>query len=101
MIASSQDIGQDYDQIQMLEERFVRFSNETRLTGKDRVQTINAVVDQLIAAGHSDSAVISEWKDKLNRLWDCLLELLDTRKEVSLPKERTMFILIYKNLFYI
>ncbi|XP_065656363.1 spectrin beta chain, non-erythrocytic 1 isoform X4 [Hydra vulgaris] len=82
VIASSQDIGQDYDQVQMLEERFARFSNETRITGKDRLLTVNAVVDLLIAAGHSDSAIISEWKDKLNRLWDCLLELLDTRKEL-------------------
>lgn len=81
-VAGSQDIGQDFDQIQMLEERFDVFAEETRNVGTERVETVNAVADQLIGTGHSDATVIAEWKKGLNEAWENLLEMLNTRKEV-------------------
>lgn len=83
-VAGSQDIGQDFDQIQMLEERFDVFAEETRNVGTERVETVNAVADQLIGTGHSDATVIAEWKKGLNEAWENLLEMLNTRKEYLL-----------------
>ena len=68
---------------QMLEERFDSFSNETQKIGRERVENVNAIADQLIGSGHSDAATIAEWKDGLNDSWANLLELLETRKQVS------------------
>ncbi len=66
----------------MLEERFNRFSDETQKIGRERVDNVNEIADQLIGTGHSDASTIAEWKDGLNEAWVNLLELLKTRKEV-------------------
>lgn len=42
----------------------------------------NENCDHLIAAEHSDSAYIAEWKDNLNEHWNDLLELIDTRTQM-------------------
>lgn len=83
-MASSEDIGQDFDNIQMLEERFDRFADETRAIGAERVETVNATADQLIETGHVDAPQIAEWKGNVNDSWENLLELLQTRRKVSL-----------------
>eukprot|EP00794_Sanderia_malayensis_P017794 gene17794-19571_t len=80
IVAGLQDVGQDFDHVQMLEERFNRFSDETQKVGRERVDNVNEIADQLIGSGHSDSATIAEWKDGLNEAWANLLELLKTRK---------------------
>lgn len=82
VIASSEDIGQDFDNVQMIEERFDRFADETRNIGTERVSTVNTMCDQLIGAGHQDASLIGEWKEDLNDSWQGLLELLNTRREV-------------------
>ena len=69
----------------MLEERFERFSEETKNIGTDRLQIVNAVADQLISTGHGDTVLIAEWKSRVNASWEDLLELLQTRKEVNSP----------------
>lgn len=84
LVASSEDIGQDFDNIQMLEERFDRFADETRAIGAERVETVNATADQLIGTGHVDAPQIAEWKGNLNDSWENLLELLQTRRKVSI-----------------
>ena len=66
----------------MLEERFNRFADETQRVGTERVEKVNAIVDQLIGTGHSDAALIAEWKDGLNESWANLLELIETRRQV-------------------
>lgn len=82
MVAGSQELGQDYDHVVMLQERFKEFARETEVTGTERVSEVNENADQLIAAGHSDSATIAEWKDTLNEAWADLLELIDTRTQM-------------------
>jgi len=82
VLAGSEDIGQDFDNVQMIEERFDRFADETRNIGQERVSTVNAMCDQLVGCGHQDAAAITEWKDDLNDSWQGLLELLNTRREV-------------------
>lgn len=67
---------------QMLKERFREFARETESIGQERVAGANEICDQLIAAGHSDSAIIAQWKDQLNEAWTDLLELIDTRTQM-------------------
>ncbi|XP_055939314.1 spectrin beta chain-like isoform X2 [Argiope bruennichi] len=82
MVAGSHELGQDYDHVVMLQERFKEFARDTEVIGTERVAEVNEAADQLIASGHSDSAVIAEWKDTLNEAWADLLELIDTRTQM-------------------
>lgn len=43
---------------------------------------MNAIIEQLIDAGHGEAATIAEWKDGLNEMWADLLELIDTRMQL-------------------
>ena len=52
--------------------------------GSERLSTVNAMCEQLVANGHQDAALINEWKDDLNEMWQSLSELLDTRREVGI-----------------
>jgi spectrin beta len=67
---------------QLLWERFKEFARDTETIGSERVAAVNGIADQLIDAGHSDSATIAEWKDGLNEAWQDLLELIETRTQV-------------------
>ncbi|CAH2015628.1 unnamed protein product, partial [Acanthoscelides obtectus] len=82
VVASSQELGQDYDHVTLLWERFKEFARDTETIGGERVAAVNDVADQLIAAGHSDSATVAEWKDGLNEAWQDLLELIETRMQM-------------------
>ncbi|XP_015783267.1 spectrin beta chain isoform X3 [Tetranychus urticae] len=79
VIAGSHELGQDYDLVTTLRERFKVFARDTESLGKERVSNVNSAADSLINAGHSDSAQIAEWKDCLNEAWDDLQELIKTR----------------------
>ena len=82
----------------MLQQRFDRFSQETQRIGAERVESVNAIADQLIGSGHSDAATIAEWKTGLNESWANLLELLETRKKVLIlhgPFYQRLFVLTY------
>ncbi|XP_021945798.1 spectrin beta chain isoform X7 [Folsomia candida] len=82
VVASSHELGQDYDHVTMLWERFKEFARETESTGNERVALVNEMADGLIASKHSDAATIAEWKDGLNEAWADLLELIDTRTQM-------------------
>lgn len=82
VVASSHELGQDYDHVTLLWERFKEFAKDTETTGSERVAAVNDIADQLIASGHSDSATIAEWKDGLNEGWQDLLELIETRTQM-------------------
>lgn len=82
VVAGSQELGQDYDHVTLLWERFKEFARDTEAIGSERVAAVNDIADQLIAAGHSDSATIAEWKDGLNEAWQDLLELIETRTQM-------------------
>ncbi|XP_055307281.1 spectrin beta chain isoform X2 [Sitodiplosis mosellana] len=82
LVAASQELGQDYDHVTLLWERFKEFAKDTATVGGERVARANGVADDLIHAGHSDSATIAEWKDGLNESWQDLLELIDTRSQM-------------------
>ncbi|VDL64268.1 unnamed protein product, partial [Nippostrongylus brasiliensis] len=72
VVAGSQENGQDYEHVQMLQERFQQFARDTESIGSER----------LIATGHTDAPTIALWKDSLNEAWENLLELIDTRAQM-------------------
>lgn len=82
MVASSHELGQDFDQVTMLRERFNQFARETENIGNERVSLVNRNADRMINLGHIDSAIIAELKDNLNESYADLLELMETRKQI-------------------
>ncbi|XP_021563190.1 spectrin beta chain, non-erythrocytic 1 isoform X2 [Carlito syrichta] len=82
VVAGSHELGQDYEHVTMLQERFREFARDTGNIGQERVDTVNHMADDLINSGHSDAATIAEWKDGLNEAWADLLELIDTRTQI-------------------
>ncbi|KAI4899424.1 hypothetical protein NFI96_026189 [Prochilodus magdalenae] len=82
VVAGSHELGQDYEHVTMLQERFREFARDTGNIGQERVDTVNKMADDLINSGHADAATIAEWKDGLNEAWADLLELIDTRTQI-------------------
>ncbi|KAK7902028.1 hypothetical protein WMY93_018797 [Mugilogobius chulae] len=82
VVAGSHELGQDYEHVTMLQERFREFARDTGNIGQERVDAVNRLADELINAGHGDAATIAEWKDGLNEAWADLLELIDTRTQI-------------------
>uniref|UniRef100_A0A4W6BXQ4 Spectrin beta chain n=1 Tax=Lates calcarifer TaxID=8187 RepID=A0A4W6BXQ4_LATCA len=82
VVAGSHELGQDYEHVTMLQERFREFARDTGNIGQERVDAVNRLADELINTGHGDAATIAEWKDGLNEAWADLLELIDTRTQI-------------------
>ncbi|XP_076146024.1 spectrin beta chain, non-erythrocytic 1 isoform X3 [Alosa pseudoharengus] len=82
VVAGSHELGQDYEHVTMLQERFREFARDTGTIGQERVDSVNRMADELINAGHTDAATVAEWKDGLNEAWADLLELIDTRTQI-------------------
>ncbi|XP_068183788.1 spectrin beta chain, non-erythrocytic 1 isoform X2 [Antennarius striatus] len=82
VVAGSHELGQDYEHVTMLQERFREFARDTGNIGQERVDGVNRQADDLINSGHGDAATIAEWKDGLNEAWADLLELIDTRTQI-------------------
>ena len=81
-VANSQDLGQDFEHVNLLKDRFHQFSIDTQQVGQERMNSVNDKANLLIDSGHSDAAVIAEWKENINIAWDDLLELIDTRSQL-------------------
>ncbi|XP_073709486.1 spectrin beta chain, non-erythrocytic 4 isoform X2 [Misgurnus anguillicaudatus] len=82
VIASSTELGQDFEHVTILQEKFTEFMAETGSLGQERVTAVNHMVDELIDYGHADAATIAEWKDGVNEAWADLLELMETRGQM-------------------
>ena len=109
VVAGSAENGQDYEHVQMLQERFLQFARDTESIGSERVCALfilwefsnsiqvakaNDRCDQLIDDGHTDAPTIALWKDSLNEAWENLLELIDTRTQ-ALEASRQMHKFFY------
>merc|ERR1712147_579523 len=68
-VAGSHELGQDYEHVTLLVERFKEFAKETDSIGSERVAAVNEIADSLISVGHTDAATIAQWKDSLNDAW--------------------------------
>ncbi|CAH2314025.1 spectrin beta chain, non-erythrocytic 4 [Pelobates cultripes] len=82
VVAGSPELGQDYEHVTLLQEKFTEFANETGSIGHERISAVNQMVDELIDYGHADAATIAEWKDGVNEAWADLLELMETRAQM-------------------
>lgn len=82
VVAGSHEVGQDFDQVTMLRERFNEFARETENIGNERLADANKKADALISSGHVDSPMLAEHKDQLNDAYAELLELIETRKQM-------------------
>uniref|UniRef100_A0A1E1X8E7 Spectrin beta chain n=1 Tax=Amblyomma aureolatum TaxID=187763 RepID=A0A1E1X8E7_9ACAR len=80
VVASSQELGQDYEHVTLLRERFNAFRDETRSVGEERVQKASTQAEALMTG--PDAAQAAQWKDALQEAWADLLELMDTRAQV-------------------
>nr|XP_020442735.1 spectrin beta chain, non-erythrocytic 4-like [Monopterus albus] len=81
-VASSTELGQDLEDVTVLQERFTKFASETNSIGQQRMEQVNKMVNEMIDCGHSDAATIAEWKDGLNESWADLLELMETHRQM-------------------
>uniref|UniRef100_A0A3Q2GIH4 Spectrin beta chain n=1 Tax=Cyprinodon variegatus TaxID=28743 RepID=A0A3Q2GIH4_CYPVA len=82
VVAGSHELGQDYEHVTMLRDKFREFARDTSTIGQERVDGVNALADDLIESGHPENATVAEWKDGLNEAWADLLELIDTRTQM-------------------
>ncbi|CAM5129135.1 unnamed protein product [Natator depressus] len=82
VVAGSPELGQDFEHVTLLQEKFTEFASETGSVGNERLSAVNQMVDELIDYGHADAATIAEWKDGLNEAWADLLELMETRAQM-------------------
>nr|XP_057936821.1 spectrin beta chain, non-erythrocytic 4-like isoform X2 [Doryrhamphus excisus] len=82
VVASSPELGQDFEHVTLLQEKFTEFASETGNVGQERVTAVNQMVDELIDYGHAEAATIAEWKDGVNESWADLLELMETRAQM-------------------
>uniref|UniRef100_W5NBC3 Spectrin beta chain n=1 Tax=Lepisosteus oculatus TaxID=7918 RepID=W5NBC3_LEPOC len=82
VVAGSPELGQDFEHVSILQEKFTEFASETGNLGQERVTAVNQMVDELIDYGHADAATIAEWKDGVNEAWADLLELMETRAQM-------------------
>ncbi|KAG9472487.1 hypothetical protein GDO78_019184 [Eleutherodactylus coqui] len=82
VVAGSPELGQDYEHVTLLQEKFTEFVTETGSIGQERISAVNQMVDELIDYGHSDAATIAEWKDGVNEAWADLMELMETRAQM-------------------
>merc|ERR1740128_526371 len=82
VVAGSHELGQDFEHVTLLVERFKEFAKETDAIGSERVAAVNEIADSLISVGHTDAATIAQWKDSLNDAWADLGELIDTRSQM-------------------
>merc|ERR1711971_1304396 len=82
VVAGSHELGQDYDHMSLLVDRFREFARDRDAIGSERVAAVNEIADSLISVGHTDAALIAQWKDSLNDAWADLGELIDTRSQM-------------------
>ncbi|XP_055520757.1 spectrin beta chain, non-erythrocytic 1-like isoform X2 [Leucoraja erinacea] len=82
IVAGSHELGQDYEHVTMLRDKFREFARDTSSIGQERVDSVNRLADEQIDLGHPENATIAEWKDGLNEAWADLLELIDTRTQM-------------------
>uniref|UniRef100_A0A673W279 Spectrin beta, non-erythrocytic 4 n=1 Tax=Salmo trutta TaxID=8032 RepID=A0A673W279_SALTR len=82
VVASSPELGQDFEHVTILQEKFTEFASETGSLGQERVTAVNQMVDELIDYGHAEASTIAEWKDGVNEAWADLLELMETRAQM-------------------
>ena len=60
VVAGSHELGQDYDHVTLLWERFREFAKDTEMIGSERVNGVNEIADSLISSGHTGKIIGKE-----------------------------------------
>uniref|UniRef100_A0A8U7NH73 Uncharacterized protein n=1 Tax=Corvus moneduloides TaxID=1196302 RepID=A0A8U7NH73_CORMO len=81
VVAASRELGQDFEHVTLLRDKFREFSRDTGGLGQERVDAANAAAAALIAGGHPERAAVAQWQAGLNEAWAELLELVATRAQ--------------------
>ncbi|KAI3390018.1 hypothetical protein SNEBB_010289, partial [Seison nebaliae] len=82
LVANSNDIDHDLNQIIALQERFDDFANETRSIGNEHINRVRQLSSKFIDNSHSESIKISEWTNNIMEIWQELLKLMKTRSNM-------------------
>nr|XP_032818474.1 spectrin beta chain, non-erythrocytic 1-like isoform X1 [Petromyzon marinus] len=80
VLAVSPELGQDYEHVTMLQEKFTELARDTEGIGQERVDAFGKAADELLREGHPDSPTVRQWKASLDASWRKLLEKMATRK---------------------
>ncbi|KAG5278564.1 hypothetical protein AALO_G00100320 [Alosa alosa] len=87
VVAGSHELGQDYEHVTMLQERFREFARDTGTIGQERVDSVNRMADELINAGHTGAGpAVGRWRRPEAGAGD-LLELIDTPRPDPGPRD--------------
>ncbi|CAF1484308.1 unnamed protein product [Rotaria sordida] len=78
LIAGSYELGQDFEYISILLDRFPAFAQETEQIGNGCLQHPNEMIHLLIVNRHVDSSHRAELKVTLNESYQDLLEMIET-----------------------
>uniref|UniRef100_A0A674GUT0 Spectrin beta chain n=1 Tax=Taeniopygia guttata TaxID=59729 RepID=A0A674GUT0_TAEGU len=81
VVAASRELGQDFEHVTLLRDKFREFSRDTGGLGQERVDAANAAAAALISGGHPERAAVAQWQAGLNEAWAELLELVATRAQ--------------------
>ncbi|TRY84982.1 hypothetical protein DNTS_028857 [Danionella cerebrum] len=80
LVASSNDLGSDYESVLQLCGRFEVFLKQLEV-GVERMQTCEDLADKLIKSNHPESSFVRETLNRLCDMWEELQDLSRDRKE--------------------
>uniref|UniRef100_H3BEP2 Spectrin beta, non-erythrocytic 5 n=1 Tax=Latimeria chalumnae TaxID=7897 RepID=H3BEP2_LATCH len=80
-LVTSEDYGQDLEDVKVLEKKFEDVYQEMRSLGKSKVLSVNETADSLTHESHGQSEEIKKRKGELVTLWNKLQQAAEIRKK--------------------
>ena len=71
VVAGSHELGQDYDHVTLLWERFREFAKDTQMIGDERVNGVNDIADSLISSGHTGKDLVKACQNLFKLVETC------------------------------
>jgi spectrin beta len=82
IIASSEDTGDKLEETMILIEKWDSFCVETKRLGTEKMSQAKSEAEKIIQSGHSHSHKVETWRKTIEEMWDDLVELMETRKQM-------------------
>lgn len=70
------------EETMILVEKWDSFCSETKRLGTEKVTKARSESEKIIEKGHSHSHKVETWRATVDEMWDDLLELMETRKQL-------------------
>lgn len=70
------------EETMILIEKWDSFCSETKRLGVEKMAKARAESERIIERGHSHSHKVETWRATVDEMWDDLLELMETRKQL-------------------